>query len=139
MKSLLLILLALSFVVNGQDINIVVEVPDQKPEELPFDEFLNYLYESGLYEILAQINREIGSKVSCLFCEELLFNKHCEQIIKIGTVNYIISIDEPSVVFDHLNEILLFREENVQILKQNNFDEETLKKIILRIEKRLSE
>ena len=139
MKSLLLILLALSFVVNGQDINIVVEVPDQKPEELPFDEFLNYLYESGLYEILAQINREIGSKVSCLFCEELLFNKHCEQIIKIGPINYIISIDEPSVVFDHLNEILLFREENVQILKQNNFDEETLKKIILRIEKRLSE
>ena len=135
MKSLLLILLALTFFVNGQDNQIVVEVPDKKPEELPIEEFLKYLYESRLYEILFQLKKEIGNEGSFFFCEELLFNKHCEEVVRIYMPTKLRLRNLASIIFEKLNEIL-FREENLLILKQNNVDEKTLKEIILRVEKR---
>ena len=126
MKSLLLILLALTFVVNGQD---------KKTEELPLEELLKYLYETRLFEILYQLKKELGNEASFFFCEELLFNKHCEEVVRIYIPTNLKLRNLASIIFEKLNEIL-FRGENLAILKQNNVDEKTLKEIILRIEKR---
>ena len=40
-----------------------------------------------------------------------------------------------SIIFERLNEIL-FNEDNLKILKNNNIDEKTIKDVILRVEKR---
>ena len=46
-------------------------------------EFLNYLQETGIYEVLVEIKRYLGNDVSIAFCKELFKSNDCDSIVNI--------------------------------------------------------
>ena len=46
-------------------------------------EFLKYLQETGIYELLAEIKHYLGEDISISFCKDLFNSNDCETIVKI--------------------------------------------------------
>ena len=65
--TLLLILATFSSINGGYSIN----------------EFLNYLQETGIYDLLVEIRRYLGIDISISFCKDLFQTNDCETIVKI--------------------------------------------------------
>ena len=125
MKSFIIILFVLSFISNCQN----------NSSKQTVEEFLNYLYESKLFDIFFQIKSALGEDAAYFACEEFLHNNYCEEVVRIYMPSNQKLRQLASIIFEKLNEIL-FKEENYEILLANNFDGKTIKEIILRIEKR---
>ena len=51
------------------------------------DEFLNYLQEKGIYELLVEIKRYLGNDVSIDFCKQLFPTKDCETVVRVYIPN----------------------------------------------------
>ena len=125
MKSFIIILFALSFISNCQN----------NSSKQTIEDFLNYLYETKLFEIFYQIKNALGDDAAYFACEEFLHNNYCEEVVRIYMPTNQKLRQLASIIFEKLNEIL-FQKENHEILLANNYDDKTLKEIILRIEKR---
>ena len=125
MKSFIVILLALTFIANCQ----------KNADKQTIEEFLNYLYETRFFDLFFKMKKEIGDEAAFFACEEFLFNKYCEEVVRIYMPTKLRLRQLGSIILEKLIEFF-YRDENLAIIKENNIDETTLKEIILRIEKR---
>ena len=130
MKVSIILLLAFTILVNCGDDSKVTTSSNS------IDEFIIYLKESGFYDIFYELKTTLGNEAAYFSCEEFLDNPLCEKVV----LGYMISSSSKlrqlqSIILQKLIGIL-FREDNLAILKKNGFDELTIKEIILRIEKR---
>ena len=125
MKTFIILLLALTIVANGKSIS----------NKETIEEFIKYLEETKLYDIFYQIKKVLGNEAAFFTCEEFLYNSHCEESIIVYMPPISKMRNLASIIFERLNEIL-FNEDNLKILKNNNIDEKTIKDVILRVEKR---
>ena len=125
MKTFIILLLALTIVANGKSIS----------NKETIEEFIKYLEETKLYDIFYQIKKVLGNEAAFFTCEEFLYNSHCEEAIIVYMPPVSKMRNLASIIFERLNEIL-FNEDNLKILKNNNIDEKTIKDVILRVEKR---
>ena len=125
MRAFIVLLLALSIFANANNTN--------SPESI--DEFIKYLHETKFFDIFLKIKVVLGTEAAYFTCEEFLYNRHCEEVVRIYMPNYLKVRRLASIIFEKLNEIL-FSEESLLILKSNNIEEKTIKEVILRVEKR---
>ena len=62
---------------------ILVIFSNIKGGDYSIGSFLNYLQEKGIYDILVEIKKYLGSDICICFCKELMKNNKCEQVVNI--------------------------------------------------------
>ena len=129
MKAAIILLLALTILVNCDN--------DSKEtiSSNSIGAFINYLKESGFYGIIYELKTTLGNEAAYFTCEEFLENTYCEEVVRVYMISSSKIRQLASIILQKLIEIL-FKEDNLIILKKNGFDELTIKQKILRIEKR---
>ena len=94
-----------------------------------FSSFIDFLQQSGYYEVIRSVKIELGEDIAIAFCKEFVPSNDCENVVTI----YIKEKQRRGTRANKIELIeLLFQEENLNVIEQS-YDIEEMKDKVIKI------